>query len=163
MRNKFVCDFYSGIFLFLLGIILLVNMLLLDYQPYDIIGSKSFPEIISSAIIVLGLLLSYKTYKMAPIKPELFNFKYIYERSLSQIKDSKPLVFFIMITSAYFIAMEIGIRFIYATPFYLFAEMILLDKNKFNFARYICFIFYSLVMTTAIYFIFEKFLSLLLP
>lgn len=161
MRERYNVDFYSGIFFTLFGIFLFADMTMLDYRAYDVVGSKLFPQLIAFAVAILGILLSFFSYRVAEHKP-FCSFPDVHQAILI-LKNNKNLLFFVFLTIIYFTLMEFGIKFIYVTPFYVWGEMLILSYGKFSCKAYACFFVYSVLSTIVIYCIFEKFLSLLLP
>lgn len=140
------------------GAAFFVNVRQQEMMKYDLLGSKFFPQIACAGIVLLGLLLAVQSMRgIAKAGGEDEK-----TEATSAFLNKKQLIF-IACTFAYFAALEFGAGFLYATPIYMFADMMLMsngDRSGGVIARYAA---YSVVVTVLTRLFFEKVLYLLLP
>lgn len=154
-------DLYTGLIFLIVGVCLFSNISSLNVHTYDHLGSKFFPQFICASIGILGAVLTLKTAfqikrqtNTSEVEPDNGN-------PLTFNDGFFPSLFFVLTTGAYFIALQKGAGFVLSTSVYLFIEMLILNRGKKNNPLHLG--LFAIITSFVIYWIFEKFLMLMLP
>jgi len=121
----------------------------LKISHYDLLGSKFFPGVICIFIIILGIALFFTKDKK--IKDDKIKVKYSYY----------PIIFFLILSLFYLLALEYDFGFLISSIFYVFTLTLFL--NKYHFKDFLKMILFSIVTCYTVYVFFENILKLQLP
>lgn len=163
VKDKDKYDLYVGLFFVITGIFLFINITSMNAPTYDVLGSKFIPQFICSSFAILGSSLVLKSINIKKKTNDgvaVSNADEAYvETSESGLKSS---LFFLISTVCYFLALEFNLGFIFSTSVYLVIEMMIIDHGLKKY-KIIHFVVVAVAVSVAIYFVFEKFLMLMLP
>ena len=121
----------------------------LKIPHYDLLGSKFFPGVVCIFIIILGIALFFAKDKK--IKDNKTKVKYSYY----------PVIFFLILSLFYLLALEYDLGFLISSILYVF--MLILILNKYHFKDFLKIIFFSFVTCYIVYAFFQNILKLQLP
>ncbi|MCD7953242.1 MAG: tripartite tricarboxylate transporter TctB family protein [Synergistaceae bacterium] len=153
-------DLAAGLVCFAGGLVFYINVHFQEMMKFDLLGSKFFPKLACAGIMFFGGILALqsisrirglKAEKETEAAPEGKNF------------FNKRKLLFVAYSIIYFAALEFSVGFLYATPVYMFLNMLLLDAAKPSASKMARCIVFSVVVTAAAYLFFNRVLYLLLP
>jgi len=142
-------DRWFGAVFLVFSLVLFWSNETLDTPAFDLLGSKFFPRVASLAMIFLSILLLVLGKGSVPKAKEKGRITY------------RPAIFFVILTAAYFLALEFGLGYRGSTTIYLTLFVFMLSDYRLR-ALPIS-LATAVVSTYAFYYFFEKFLQLLLP
>lgn len=159
-KNK---NLISGIFIFAFSLFFFILSFSINLTNIDkLVGSRLFPQIITILMMMfsLWLIIDNLIKNKKNIKIEQVNDDGEVEKNDGPKPNYKNTILVFLSLAIYIFLLNI-VGFSIATIFYLFTQMCLLEtKTKRNFGKYAII---SVLATFAIYFIFTKGFSLILP
>ena len=150
-------DLIFGLICFAAGLGFYINVHMQEVMKFDLLGSKFFPKVACAGIMFFGGLLALQA--VSKIKATAGSRG---RNSGCDFFNIKKLLF-VAYSVFYFTALELSVGFIYATPIYIFLNMLLLERKKPSVTTAVIYMIFSVAVTVATYQFFSKVLYLLLP
>jgi uncharacterized membrane protein YadS len=139
----------TSIFIILITSYLFYSNEHLKGPQYDLLGSKYFPRIICITIIILGIVLFFSKDEEALENERKKRISYI------------PIFLFLIISICFLLALHYNLGFLISSFLYVFILTFMI--NKWNIKDFINIALFSFISCYTIYFVFNNFLSLILP
>jgi len=139
----------TSIFIILITSYLFYSNEHLKGPQYDLLGSKYFPRIICITIIILGIVLFFSKDEEALENERKKRISYI------------PIFLFLIISICFLLALHYNLGFLISSFWYVFILTFMI--NKWNIKDFINIALFSFISCYTIYFVFNNFLSLILP
>lgn len=153
-------DLAAGLVCFAGGLVFYINVHFQEMMKFDLLGSKYFPKLACAGIMFFGGILALQSIsRIRGLKAE----KETEAAPEGECFFNKKKLLFIAYSVIYFAALEFSVGFLYATPVYMFLNMLLLDAAKPSVSKMVKYIVFSLAVTAATYLFFNRVLYLLLP
>ncbi len=153
-------DLTAGLVCFAGGLVFYINVHFQEMMKFDLLGSKFFPKLACAGIMFFGGILALQSIsRIRGLKAE----KETEAAPEGKSFFNKRKLLFVAYSIIYFAALEFSVGFLYATPVYMFLNMLLLDAAKPSASKMARYIVFSVVVTAAAYLFFNRVLYLLLP